>query len=165
MTFKEDTAGGIMSTDYLALHASMTVAEALVYLREKYEDLEEEIYDVYVVDEEELVGEVTLVELLTAAPEILVKDVMDEDFVFVQADIDQEQAAEILSRYDFYHLPVVNDKQKQLLGIITADDVIDVLKEEAIEDIFQSSGITTGPKARRSQLQRAQTPFPPDCPG
>jgi magnesium transporter len=146
MTFKEDTAGGIMSTDYLALHAVMTVAEALVYLREKYEDLEEEIYDVYVVDEEEvLVGEVTLKELLTAAPEILVRDVMDEDLVFVQADEDQEQAAEILSRYDLLTLPVV-DKQNKLLGIITADDVIDVLKEEAIEDIFQSSGITTGPE-------------------
>ncbi len=146
MTFKEDTAGGIMSTDYLALHADMTVAEALVYLREKYEDLEEEIYDVYVVDEKEvLVGEVTLKELLTAAPEVLVKDVMDEDLVMVEAEVDQEQAAEILSRYDLLTLPVV-DAHKKLLGIITADDVIDVLKEEAIEDIFQSSGITTGPE-------------------
>lgn len=144
MTFKEDTAGGIMSTDYLALHARMTVAEALVYLREKYEDLEEEIYDVYVVDEAEvLVGVVTLKELLTASPEVLVEGVMDEDVTSVEADEDQEQAADILSRYDLLTLPVV-DKQKKLLGIITADDVIDVLKEEAIEDIYQSSGINTG---------------------
>ena len=76
-----------MSTDYLALKASMTVAEALVYLREEYEDLEEEIYDVYVVGEsEELVGVVTLVELLTASPEVLVRSVMDEDVVSVQAE-------------------------------------------------------------------------------
>jgi magnesium transporter len=144
MTFKEDTAGGIMSTDYLALHSRMTVAEALVYLREKYEDLEEEIYDVYVVDEGEvLVGAVTLKELLTASPEVLVEGVMDEDVTSVVAEDDQELAADILSRYDLLTLPVV-DKNKMLLGIITADDVIDVLKEEAIEDIYQSSGINTG---------------------
>ncbi len=65
--------------------------------------------------------------------------VMDEDLVFVEADLDQEQAAEIVSRYDLLTLPVV-DRQKHLLGIITADDVIDVLKEEHAEDIFQSSG-------------------------
>ena len=95
MTFKEDTAGGIMSTDYLALHTRMTVAEALVYLREKYEDIEDEIYDVYVVNEDEvLVGVVSLKELLTASPEVIVQSVMDEDLVFVEADLDQEQAAE-----------------------------------------------------------------------
>jgi magnesium transporter len=144
MTFKEDTAGGIMSTDYLALHARMTVAEALVYLREKYEDIEEEIYDVYVVNEEEvLVGVVSLKELLTASPEVIVQSVMDEDLVFVDANLDQEQAAEVVSRYDLLTLPVV-DAQKHLLGIITADDVIDVLKEEHAEDIFQVSGINTG---------------------
>ena len=144
MSFKEDSAGGIMSTDYLALHARMTVAEALVYLREKYEDIEEEIYDVYVVNEAEiLVGAVSLKELLTASPEVLVQNVMDEDVVFVDASLDQEQAAEIVSRYDLLTLPVV-DSQKKLLGIITADDVIDVLKEEHAEDIFQSSGINTG---------------------
>lgn len=152
MTFKEDTAGGIMSTDYLALKASMTVAEALVYLREEYEDLEEEIYDVYVVGEsEELVGVVTLVELLTASPEVLVRSVMDEDVVSVQADIDQEHAAEKLSRYDLLYLPVVNE-HKQLLGIITADDVIDVLKEEATEDIYQSSGISSSGSESQEQL-------------
>ncbi len=144
MTFTEDTAGCIMSTDYLALKSGMTVAEALVYLRDQYEDLEEEIYDVYVVgSNEELVGVVTLKELLTASPEVLVHSIMDEDLVYVEADVDQEHAAEKLSRYDLLTLPVVN-QHKQLLGIITADDVIDVLKEEATEDIYQSSGISAG---------------------
>ena len=144
MTFKEDTAGGIMSTDYLALRSDMSVAEALVYLREEYEDLEEEIYDVYVVSsKEELVGVVTLKELLTAAPEVPVQSIMDKDLVYVEADVDQEHAAEKLSRYDLLTLPVVNE-HKQLLGIITSDDVIDVLKEEATEDIYQSSGISAG---------------------
>jgi magnesium transporter len=141
MTFKIDSAGGIMSTDYLALDAKMTVEHALAYLREKYELLEEEIYDVYVVDERELlVGHVSLKELFTAAPEALVESVMDENVFKVSTSTDQEDAAEVLSRYDLMTLPVV-DNQGRLRGIITTDDVIDVLQEEATEDIYQSSGI------------------------
>ncbi len=141
MSFKDDSAGGIMSTDYLALDAKMTVEQALAYLREKYELLEEEIYDVYVVDEREvLVGHVTLKELFTADPEALVESVMDDKFIKVSTATDQEDAAEKLSRYDLMTLPVV-DTQGRLRGIITSDDVIDVLQEEATEDIYQSSGI------------------------
>jgi magnesium transporter len=144
LAFKEDSAGGIMSTDYLALNAKMAVEEALAYLREKYEDIEEEIYDVYVVDEQEhLVGRVTLRELLTAEPEGLVESIMDDNVIKVTTNIDQEEAAEKLSRYDLLSIPVV-DERGVLRGIITADDVIDVLHEEATEDIYQSSGISTG---------------------
>lgn len=141
MTFKDDSAGGIMSTDYLALDAKMTVEQALAYLREKYELLEEEIYDIYVVDEGEfLVGRVTLKELFTADPEALVDSQMDDNVIKVSTSTDQEDAAEKLSRYDLLTLPVVDDRGR-LRGIITADDVIDVLQEEATEDIYQSSGI------------------------
>ena len=144
LTFKDDSAGGIMSTDYLALNSKMAVEEALAYLREKYEDLEEEIYDVYVVDEQEqLVGRVTLRELLTAEPEALVESIMDDNVIKVTTTTDQEHAAEKLGRYDLLSIPVV-DERGVLRGIITADDVIDVLHEEATEDIYQSSGINTG---------------------
>lgn len=143
LAFKEDSAGGIMSTDYLALNSKMTVEQALSYLRETYAELEEEIYDVYVVDEDErLVGRVTLKELITAAPEGLVENIMDEDVIKVTTSTDQEEAAERLGRYDLLSLPVVDDGGK-LRGIITADDVFDVLQEEATEDIYQSSGINT----------------------
>jgi magnesium transporter len=122
----------------------MAVEEALTYLREKYEDLEEEIYDVYVVDEQEhLVGRVTLRELLTAEPEALVESIMDDNVIKVTTTTDQEQAAERLGRYDLLSIPVV-DERGVLRGIITADDVFDVLHEEATEDIYQSSGINTG---------------------
>lgn len=144
LTFKDDSAGGIMSTDYLALNSKMSVEEALAYLREKYEDLEEEIYDVYVVDEQELlVGRVTLRELLTTEPDVLVESIMDGNLIKVTTTTDQEEAAEKLGRYDLLTLPVVDEKGA-LRGIITADDVIDVLQEEATEDIYQSSGINTG---------------------
>lgn len=147
LTFKEDSAGGIMSTDYLALDSLMTVDQALAYLRETYAELEEEIYDVYVVDAEgNLAGRITLKELITAAPEALVESVMDTDVVKVFTSTDQEEAAEKLSRYDLLTLPVI-DEEGKMRGIITADDVIDVLQEEATEDIYQSSGITAqGPE-------------------
>ena len=141
MAFKEDSAGGIMSTDYLALNAKMTVEEALSHLRETYEDFEEDIYDVYVVDEDEhLAGGVTLRELLTADPEALVESMMHSNIIRMPTDIDQEEAAEKLSRYDLLSLPVV-DAEGRLRGIITADDAFDVFEEEATEDIYQSSGI------------------------
>ncbi len=143
MSFKDDTAGGIMSTDFLVLHAKMTAAEALTYLRDKYAHLEEEIYDTYVVDEQEhLVGWVTLKELLTATAEAHVFDLMDNNVINVTTATDQEEAAEKLSRYDLLTLPVV-DEEGVLRGIITADDIIDVLREEATEDIFHSSGIAS----------------------
>ena len=147
MSFKEDSAGGIMSTDYLAVNAQMTVEEALASLRETYEEVEEDIYDVYVVDDDEhLVGRITLKELLTAPSEASVESLMDPDVVKVTTDTDQEQAAEKLSRYDLLSLPVV-DGEGKLRGIITADDVIDVIEEEATEDYYQSSGIdVTGPE-------------------
>ncbi|MGD9684183.1 MAG: magnesium transporter [Candidatus Obscuribacterales bacterium] len=144
LLFEDDTAGGIMSTDYLSLFARMSVGEALIQLRQMYEDLEEDIYDIYVVDENDrLVGRVTVKELFTVDPKAQVESVMDTDVPKVTTATDQEEAAELVGRYDLLTLPVVDDAGR-LCGIITADDVIDVLREEATEDIYQSSGISAG---------------------
>lgn len=141
LKFEQDTAGGIMSTDYLSIFEKMTVGEALLTLREMYADLEEDIYDVYIVDEtDRLVGHIALKDLLTADPARIISTVMDDTVVSVTTTTDQEEAAEKLGHYDLLSLPVV-DENGTLRGIIMADDVIDVLKEEATEDIFQSSGI------------------------
>lgn len=143
LEFDQDTAGGIMSTDYLSLFARMSVGDALIHLREMYEDLEEDIYDIYVVDESNsLVGWVTVKDLLTANPSSSVESVMEESVVSVTTKTDQEEAADVLGHYDLLTLPVV-DEEGRLAGIITADDVIDVLREEATEDIYQSSGISS----------------------
>ena len=146
--FKVDTAGGIMSTDYLALDSKMTAGEALERLRQQYADLEEDIYDIYVVDERNrLVGSMTIKDLLTADPSTSVTEFMEENVVKVNTATDQEEAAEKVERYDLLTLPVVDESGK-LRGIITADDIIDVLREEADEDILQSSGIATvGPES------------------
>ncbi|MBX9568098.1 MAG: magnesium transporter [Candidatus Obscuribacterales bacterium] len=141
LSFKDDSAGGIMSTDYLAVAASMTAEEALAHLRETYKKEEEEIYDLFVVDEDDkLVGWLSVKELLTAPPEATVEGLMDTNVISVSVDTDQEEAAEKIQKYDLLSLAVV-DFNGRLRGIITADDAIDVLEEEATEDIFQTQGI------------------------
>lgn len=143
LSFKEDTAGGIMSTDYLALHANVTVEGALTELRERYAQFDEELYDAFVVDQnDKLVGYLSVRDLLTAPPEARIQSIMDTNVINVFTDTDQEEAAEKLSRYDLLSLPVI-DSEGRLRGIISADDAIDVLREEATEDIYQTSGIDT----------------------
>jgi magnesium transporter len=141
LSFKDDTAGGIMSTDYLAVSASLRAAEALAYLRETYKKEEEDIYDIFVVDaDEKLVGGLSVKELLLAPAEATVESLMDTNVVKVSVDCDQEEAAEQIQKYDLMSLAVVDDEGK-LRGIITSDDAIDVFEEEADEDIYKSSGI------------------------
>lgn len=143
MSFKDDTAGGIMSTDYLAVPEAMTVAEVLEMLRSQYEQVDEEIYDLFVIDgSAKLVGYLSVKDLLTAPPEETVEGIMDTSVIAVTLDTDQEEAAEKLSRYDLLSLPVV-DSHGILRGVITADDAMDVLQEEATEDIYQATGIGT----------------------
>jgi magnesium transporter len=158
--FKEDTAGGIMSTDYLALDSKMTAAEALERLRQQYADIEEDIYDVYVVDEnEKLLGSMTIKDLITASPSTLITAIMDENVVKVNTATDQEEAAEKVERYDLLTLPVVDESGK-LRGVITADDIMDVLREEADEDILQSSGIAaSGPESSEVLAQSVRHAF------
>ena len=141
LSFKDDSAGGIMSTDYLVVNESMTVEQALSHLRETYKKEEEEIYDLFVIDEKEiLVGWLSVKELLTAPADATVASLMDTNIIQVSVDTDQEEAAEKIQKYDLLSLPVV-DSEGRLRGIITADDAIDVFEEEATEDIYQTSGI------------------------
>ena len=157
MSFGENTAGGIMSTDFLALLAKMPSGDALKLWREEYKELEEDIYDIYVVDEDNrLVGSVSVKDLLNAEPAALVESLMEDDVIKVAVDEDQEIAAERLRHYDLLSLPVV-DGQGKLRGIITCDDVIDVIEEEATEDIYQASGITL-PEAQPSETLAYNVP-------
>jgi magnesium transporter len=157
MAFKEDTAGGIMSTDYLAMPERMTVAEVMEMLRSQYEQVDEEIYDLFVIDgSAKLVGYLSVKDLLTAPPEALIESLMDRSFISVSLDTDQEEAAEKLSRYDLLSLPVV-DSTGVLRGVITADDAMDVLAEEATEDMYQATGIGTndGSETLSSSVRQA----------
>jgi magnesium transporter len=134
LTFPEDQAGSIMTTDYATLSPAVTVQAALNQLRLQAPD-KETIYYIYVIDElRHLIGFVSLRDLILAKPTDLIRDIMREDVVRVQADQDQEEVARKLAKYDFLAIPVVDD-QDRIIGIITHDDVIDVLEEAAAEDI------------------------------
>lgn len=134
LEFPEHVAGAFMTTDYATLPPDITVKEALDRLRLQAPD-RETIYYVYIIDgERHLIGFVSLRDLVLNKPSSLVRDVMTEEVVTVHADQDQEEVARVLARYGFIAMPVV-DNQNRIVGIVTYDDVIEVLDEEAAEDI------------------------------
>jgi magnesium transporter len=134
LSYPEHSAGSIMTTDYASLREDMTVKEALAALHTQAPN-RETIYYVYVLDEaRHLHGFISLRKLILARADALVSQIMDRDVISVRVDEDQEVAANKLARYDFIAMPVVDD-QGRLVGIITYDDVLDVVQEEATEDV------------------------------
>lgn len=139
LRYAPETAGGIMTNEVLSLAQDLTVEEALVYLRQHSDHLEM-IYNLYIVDSEKhLAGVVSLRELVVAEPTTLLRDLMDRDVISVTTDTDQEEVARIIAKYDLLGVPVV-DSDHHLVGLITVDDVIDVLHEEQAEDFSEIAG-------------------------
>jgi magnesium transporter len=138
MRYGDDTAGGIMIPEFFALRANDTAEEALKKLQQAGDV--EMVYYVYVIDENSiLVGVLSLRKLVTATTPTHVGDLMESDVISVTPDTDQEEVAQLVARYSFLSLPVVDESNK-LLGIVTVDDVINVLREEATEDILKMAG-------------------------
>ncbi|HEX6304447.1 MAG TPA: magnesium transporter [Anaerolineales bacterium] len=136
----DESAGGLMTSAEVVLHKDISVDEALQHLRTVGPDTES-IYYLFVVDDQvRLVGVVSLRQLVIADPATRIEDILDTDVISVRAGIDQEEAARLMLRYDLLALPVV-DEQNHLLGVITHDDLVDVLEEEATEDIFRLGGV------------------------
>ncbi|MBZ4653772.1 MAG: magnesium transporter [Peptococcaceae bacterium] len=139
MTYREDTAGGLMTTEYVAVREDITAARAIEVLREIAPDAET-VYYVYVINlKNQLVGVISLRELIIANPDSLIRDIMRRKVVSVPVDMDQEEVARIVTKYNFLAVPVI-DHDNSLLGIITVDDVIDVIHEEAAEDLYRLAG-------------------------
>lgn len=139
LRYGAETAGGIMTTEVLSLSQDLTVDEALAYLRQHSAHLEM-VYYLYIVDDEQhLVGVVSLRELVVAQQGTLLKDLMDRDVIKVTTDTDQEEVARVIAKYDLLGVPVV-DENNRLVGLITVDDVIDVLHEEQAEDFSEMAG-------------------------
>ena len=139
LRYGPETAGGIMTTEVLSLSQELTVEEALVYLRQNSAHLEMVYYLFIVDDEKHLVGVVSLRELVVAEATTRLKDLMDEDVIKVKTDTDQEEVARIIAKYDLLGVPVV-DNENHLVGLITVDDVIDVIHEEQAEDFSEMAG-------------------------
>ena len=135
----EESNGGIMTTGYIQINEYMTVKETIAHMR-KYAEGAETIYYVYVVDNEErLVGVLSLRELIVARDSSIVKDLMSENIISVFVDEDRDEAVRLVSKYNLIAIPVI-DREHRLKGIITVDDIIDVMEEEATEDIYKFAG-------------------------
>ncbi len=148
--YGENTVGAIMTTDYAWLPGTLTAAEAIDQLRQQAPD-RETIYYIYVLDDptrrpdgslapRRLLGVLSLRDLILAPRHALVRELMETDIVAIRYDEDQEAVAQIFARYDFLAVPVV-DEQFGLLGIVTHDDVLDVVREEATEDLQRQAGV------------------------
>lgn len=140
LSFPEDSAGSIMTTEYASLPEDINVSEALQRLRRQAPD-SETIYYIYILDEERhLIGFISLRDLILARPEARLGDVMTRGVICVRVDDDQEDVANELARYDFIAIPVV-DNQNRLVGIVTHDDVLDVVQQEAAEDAYRLAAV------------------------
>jgi magnesium transporter len=141
LKYDYDDAAGLMTTRYLAIRPNLKVAQALAWVRRNMQNVET-VYYIYVLDPlKRLIGIVSLRDLMAAADDDLVQNVMVKEVITVFQDTDQEEVAKILETYDLLALPVV-DHYHRLLGIVTFDDIIDVIREEQTEDIYKMSAVS-----------------------
>lgn len=140
LNYPDECAGTLMTPDYISLQADMTVGQALAYIKQEGMD-SETIYTCYVkTGGRKLSGIVSLRTLVVSETDILIKDLMKTDFVVINVYEDQEEVSEKFSKYGFLAIPVV-DNEERLVGIITIDDIFDVIEEEATEDIERMAGV------------------------
>lgn len=141
LTYSEDSAGGLMSTEFIKINFAQNKRDALEEVANQSEEIEN-FYAIYVIDDNQrLIGTVTLKNLIKAKPHVQIIELLDEDLVYVTAETDQEEVAQLLSQYNLPGIPVV-DKEMKLLGVVSFDDVIDVLEEETTEDILKIANVS-----------------------
>ena len=158
MTYPKDSAGGLMSSDYFALHQDLTVDQAIASLQSGESDNIIAFY-LYVVNENErFVGVLSLKQLVLAKKGMLLKDIMLPDVISVRVDTHKEQVAKIVEKYDFLSIPVV-DHNNELSGVITVDDVLDVIREQAEGDLLAVARAGWGLKGNIWQHFRARMPW------
>jgi magnesium transporter len=139
LKYEEDTAGGIMSPHFLALNENITVKDALEKIRASSDDMEVSFYLYLVDDFQHLTGIISFRKLLTSPLDTSLKKIMKTEVISVRVDEDQEDVARIVERYNILSVPVV-DRYNKLVGIVTVDDVIDVIRAETTEDIYKMAG-------------------------
>lgn len=159
LQYDEETAGGIMTTDFVAVRANLTAAEAIEYIGAL--ELDEPVYFVYVIDEEEkLTGWIQLWELLkTTNRKHPLGDLAEKETISVHTDTDQEEVVRLAAKYDLSSLPVLDFKNR-LVGRITIDDIMDVMEEEATEDFFKFAGSSDSELDDTSPLQACKARLP-----
>jgi magnesium transporter len=140
MGYAPETAGRIMTTEFISLNRQMTARQALMKVRRQGREMET-VYNLFITDnQKKLEGVMSLKDLIMAEPDLPVEDIMVKKSISVYTDTDQEEVAKTLQELDLLAIPVV-DKERRLVGIVTIDDAVDVLQDEATEDIFMLAGI------------------------
>jgi magnesium transporter len=143
LDYAEDEAGGLMNTRYCRLRADMTVGEAISYLRRDARAREKTVYYAYVLDpEERLLGVVTFRDLIVSSGEKLIKDVMRTEVISAPEDLDQEALSKLFMRHHLLMMPIV-DREGRIKGVVNVNDIVDVVQEEATEDIQKIGGVAT----------------------
>lgn len=146
LSYPEDSAGSVMTAEFLDLHKSMTVSEAIENIRRKGVD-KETVYVAYVTNASRVLeGIVSLKDLIFASPDAIIADIMDTDILCANTLDHQEDVVAMIRKYDMLALPIV-DKENRLVGIVTVDDAIDVIEEEATEDIEKMAAIVPSDKS------------------
>ncbi len=160
LPYDEESAGGIMALEYVAVNDNCSIQEAIDIIKEKREEVEN-LYYLWVVDDfDKLVGVVSLKDLVLEPSNRLISDIMNSEVISVDVDRDQEEVAQLVKKYDLVSIPVV-DEYNRLVGRITHDDIIDVLEEEADEDISLMGGVMHQEITEESyvKISRARLPW------
>ena len=160
LNYDEDTAGGLMAKELIKVNSNWTVMRCVKEMRRQAEDVEL-VYTIYVVDDNNiLLGTLSLKRLLLTDSKAIISNIMKEDIIKVSATMNQEEVANTMNKYDLIVLPVVNDLN-QLIGRITADDVMDIMKEEAEKDYQMASGISEDVESSDTvwEITRARLPW------
>ena len=141
LNYDEDTAGGLMNSEIIKVNINLDKKDALDEIIHQSEEMEE-LYTIYVVDDHDILkGILSIKTIIKAKADAKVSDLVQTNFVYVKADVDQEEVARLISQYNLTSIPVVDDDMK-LLGRVTVDDIIDVMEEENTEDILKISGVS-----------------------
>lgn len=160
LNYPEDSAGSIMTTEYVDLREEMTVGQAMAHIK-KTGIHKETIYTCYITERRKLVGIVSAKDLMTTDDNVPIKDLMETEIISVYTHADQEQVAQLFTKYDLLALPVI-DQDGRMVGIVTFDDAMDVMVDEATEDITKMAAINPSEKTyfETSVLQHAKNRIP-----
>ena len=157
--YKDDSAGGIMTTEYIALYKRLTISQAIKVIKE-ITPKTEYIDTIYVMNNnKKIVGTADLRNILVADENATIDDITNTNFIYVEPETDQEDVAKLVSKYDLNAVPVLNSR-KMMLGIITVDDIVDVLVEEQTEDILKMGGVAKEETLDSTLLQSIRMRLP-----
>ena len=145
LNYPDDSAGSLMTTEYVDIRETMTVAQAMAHIKETGIH-KETIYTCYVTDQRRLLGIVSAKDLMTTADDVLIQDLMQTEIISVSTHTDKEEVAQLFTKYNFLALPVL-DQDERLVGIVTFDDAMDVMVDEATEDITKMAAMSPSEKS------------------